>query len=45
MDFRKEVGIESSVVYVGQNRQLSDIVFQVERARRTVENVRTVVIS
>lgn len=45
MDFRKEVGLESSVVYIGQNRQLSDIVFQVERARRTVDNVRAMVIS
>ena len=45
MDFRKEITTESSVVYIGANRQLTDIVFQVERARRTVDNVRSIVIS
>ena len=45
MDFRKETRQEASVVYIGANRQLSDIVFQVEKARRNVDMVRIICIS
>lgn len=33
------------MVYIGQNRQLTDIVFQIEKARRNVDFVRIVCIS
>ena len=45
MDFRKEIKQECPVVYIGENRQLADIVFQIERARRNVDTVRIVVFS
>ena len=42
--FQEEIQIESSVLFVNEKSQLSDIVFHVEKSKRYIENLRTVVI-
>lgn len=44
MKFKKEITQENSVVYIGEGRQLADIVFHVERAKRFIESVKTIII-
>ena len=44
IDFQLEIALESSALYVGEGRQLSDIIFHVEKSKRYIEALRTVVI-
>ena len=44
IDFKEEILTESSVLYIGEGRQLADIVFHVERSKRFIESLRSVVI-
>ena len=44
IDFKEEIMTESTVLFVGEGRQLADIVFHIERSKRFIENLKTVVI-
>ena len=44
IDFKEEILTESTVLFVGEGRQLADIVFQIERNKRFIENLKSVVI-
>jgi len=44
MDFKAQIQTESTVLYIGEGRQLADIVFHVERSKLFIENIKSVVI-
>ena len=44
IDFQESIAMESTTLYVGEGRQLSDIIFHVEKSKRYIENIRSVVI-
>ena len=44
IDFQEEIALESTALDVGEGGQLSDIVFHIEKSKRYIEQLRTVVI-
>lgn len=43
LKFKKELVEEKSILYIGEGRQLADIVFYVEKSRRYAEAIKSVV--
>jgi len=43
MRFKRELADEKSVLYIAENRQLTDIVFQVEKSRKFADQIKSVV--
>jgi hypothetical protein len=44
MRFKKEIKEENSVLYIKEGTQLADIVFHVEKCKRFIESVKSVII-
>ncbi|CDW75705.1 UNKNOWN [Stylonychia lemnae] len=42
--FKKEISEEKSVLYIGEGRQLADIVFYIEKSKRFIEAIKSIVI-
>jgi hypothetical protein len=43
MRFKKEIAEEKSVLYIGEGRQLTDIVFLIEKSKRYADQIKSVV--
>ena len=43
MKFKKEIAEEKSVLYIGEGRQLTDIVFLVEKSKRYADQIKSIV--
>ena len=44
MKFKKEISQENSVIYIGEGSQLADIVFHVEKSKRFIEHIKSIII-
>ena len=39
INFQEEIALQSTALFIGEGRQLSDIVFHIEKSKRYVENL------